>query len=44
LKVEQKLFDFSAEKWKRNKNIKTETKIRNGTETEIFGGIGNGVE
>jgi hypothetical protein len=35
MKVEQKLFDFSAEKWKRNENTKTETEIR-GTETTEF--------
>jgi hypothetical protein len=27
MKVERKLSDFSAEKWKRNENMKTKTKI-----------------
>jgi hypothetical protein len=33
VKVERKLSDFSAEKWKRNENMKTETEFC-GTETE----------
>jgi hypothetical protein len=37
MKVERKLSDFFAEKWKWNENVKTETEIC-GTEmeTEIF--------
>jgi hypothetical protein len=37
MKVERKLFNFSVEKWKRSKNIKTKTEIC-GTEmeTEFF--------
>jgi hypothetical protein len=37
LKVERKFSIFSAEKWKRNENVKTETRIRGTkTETEFF--------
>jgi hypothetical protein len=33
MKVERKLSDFSAEKWKRNENMKMETEfLRNGNE------------
>jgi uncharacterized membrane protein len=35
MKVERKFFDFSAEKWKRNENMETKTKICR-TKTEFF--------
>jgi hypothetical protein len=37
MKVEQKLSDFSAEKWKQNENMETETEIcKTETKTEFF--------
>jgi hypothetical protein len=41
MKMERKLSDFFAEKWKRNENIETKMEIcRMETETVFFGGNG----
>jgi hypothetical protein len=41
MKVERKLSEFAAEKWKRNENMETKTEIcGTKTETIFFGGNG----
>jgi hypothetical protein len=42
MKIERKLFDFFAEKWKRNENMETEIELYE-IERNVFGGSENGI-